>query len=53
LPLGAASAVMQLEPSIGLEGNLLPAVLGGLVLAAYAGVAAALALRVAPQRDVL
>ena len=53
LPLGAASAVMQLEPSIGLEGKLLPAALGGLVLAAYAAVSAALALRFAPQRDVL
>lgn len=53
LPLGAASAVMQLEPSIGLAGQLLPAALGGLVLAAYAAVAAVLALRFAPQRDVL
>jgi ABC-2 type transport system permease protein len=53
LPLGAASAVMQLEPSIGLDGRLLPPALGGLVLAAYAAVAAALALRLAPQRDVL
>lgn len=53
LPLGAASAVMQLEPSIGLDGKLLPAAIGGLVLAAYAAVAAALALRAAPQRDLL
>jgi hypothetical protein len=53
LPLGAASAVMQLEPSIGLDGKLLPAALGGSVLAAYAAVAAALALWAAPQRDVL
>jgi ABC-2 type transport system permease protein len=53
LPLGAASAVMQLEPSIGLDGKLLPAAVGGFVLAAYAAVAAALALRFAPQRDVL
>jgi hypothetical protein len=53
LPLGAASALMQQEPSIGLDGKLLPAALGGLVLAGYAAVAAALALRYAPQRDVL
>jgi ABC-type transport system involved in multi-copper enzyme maturation permease subunit len=53
LPLGAASAVMQLESSIGLDGKLLPPVFGGLVLAAYAAGAAALALWAAPQRDVL
>jgi len=53
LPLGASSAAMQLEPSIGLDGQLLPPVLGWLVLAAYAAAGAALALRAAPQRDVL
>jgi hypothetical protein len=53
LPGGATWAVLRLGPSVDPEGKLLSATASGLLLAAYAGVAAFLALRLTPKRDVL
>lgn len=53
MPGGTTLSVMQLGPANGLDGDLLPAAVGGLVLAVYTAAAVALALRVTPRRDVL
>lgn len=53
LPTNATYPLMQLGPSVDPEGELLSAPLSGLVLAVYATVAMVLALRLAPERDVL
>ena len=53
LPYGAMSALLQLDEAWGLGGELLPAAVGGLVLAGYTAAAAALAVVVTPRRDVL
>ena len=53
MPGGAVNAVLQLGPSIGLDGKLLSAPAGGLVLAGYTAAAVALALFLTPRRDVL
>jgi ABC-2 type transport system permease protein len=53
LPFGAASSLLQLGPSYGLDGVFLSAPMGGLLLAAYTAAAVALALVVTPRRDVL
>lgn len=52
MPLGATTSLFQLGPSMGLDGKLLPAVGGGLVLAGYTAAAVVLALRLTPRRDV-
>ena len=53
MPGGATNALLQLGPAISLEGKLLSASVGGLVLIGYTAAAVALALLVAPRRDVL
>lgn len=53
LPGGATDAVLQLGPSMSLDGRLLSPVVGGLVLVVYTAAAVALALSVTPRRDVL
>jgi len=53
LPFGATSALLQLDKAWGLDGRLLPAAVGGLVLAGYTAAAAALAIVVTPKRDIL
>ena len=53
LPFGATSALLQLDEAWGLDGRLLPAAVGGLVLAGYTAAAAALAIVVTPKRDIL
>jgi hypothetical protein len=53
MPWGAASAFMQLGPSIQLEDQLLSAAAGGLVLFGYSVAAVALAARITPRRDIL
>ena len=53
LPLGATSSLFQMGPSLGLERNLLPVPLAGLVLLTYTAAAVVLALRISPRRDVL
>ena len=53
MPWGAASSLLQLGPSYGFDGELLSVPVGGLVLAAYAAAAVALALHITPKRDVL
>jgi ABC-2 type transport system permease protein len=52
MPLGATTSLFQLGPSMGLDGKLLPAAGGGLVLAGYTAAAVVLALRLTPRRDV-
>lgn len=52
MPWGAANALLQLAPAINLDGKLLPAAVGGLVLAGYTAAAVFLALRLTPGRDV-
>lgn len=52
-PLGATSAVLQIEPSLGLSESLLPTPVAVVVLVGYAVAAVALAMVVAPRRDVL
>jgi ABC-2 type transport system permease protein len=52
MPWRAAAALLQLGPAITLDGNLLPAAVGGLVLAGYTTAAVVLALRISPGRDV-
>lgn len=53
LPGGTTLSVMQQGQANGLDGELLPAALGGLVLLGYAAVAITLAVVVTPKRDVL
>lgn len=53
MPWGAAGALMQQGPAMSLDGRLLPATAGGLVLLGYAAVAVVLALLITPKRDVL
>lgn len=53
MPGGAAYALPQLAPVNGLDGKLLSAPAGGLLLAAYTTVAVALAVYLTPKRDVL
>ena len=53
MPGGAADALLQLGPELGLEGKLLSAPVGGLVLLGYTAAAVTLALLLTPQRDVL
>ena len=53
MPGGAADALLQLGPELGLEGKLLSAPVGGLVLLGYTAAAVTLALLLTPRRDVL
>ena len=53
MPGGATWALLQIGPSISLDGKLLSASAGGVVLVGYTAAAVALALVVAPRRDVL
>jgi len=53
LPGSTAWVLLQLGPSVDPDGKLLSAPGAALLLAAYAAVAVALALRLTPQRDVL
>lgn len=52
MPGGATDALLQLGSTINLDGKLLSASVGGLVLVGYTAAAVALALLVAPRRDV-
>ncbi len=52
-PWGATNAVLQIGPSLGLDGKLLSVPAAGLVLAAYTATAVVLALGITPKRDVL
>jgi ABC-2 type transport system permease protein len=52
-PVGATYALLQLGPTVATKGTLLDAPIGGLVLVGYTAAAAALAIVVAPRRDVL
>ncbi|WP_405069710.1 hypothetical protein OG558_08450 [Kribbella sp. NBC_01510] len=53
MPGDATYALLQLGPSINLDGKLLSASAGGLVLAGYTIAAVALALLLTPRRGVL
>ena len=53
LPLGVSTSLLQLAPSMGLEGKLLPAGVAALVLVVYTLGAVAAASRITPRRDVL
>ncbi len=53
MPGGAAYALLQQGPANGLDGKLLSASVGGLVLVGYTAVAVGLALLLTPRRDVL
>jgi ABC-2 type transport system permease protein len=53
LPLGVTTSLLQLGPSLGLDGKLLPASAAALVLLLYTIGALVLALRITPRRDVL
>ena len=53
MPGGATWALLQIGPSISLDGKLLSASAGGVVLVGYTAAAVALALLVTPKRDVL
>jgi ABC-2 type transport system permease protein len=53
MPGGATWALLQLGPSLGLDGKLLSAPVGGLVLLGYTVAAVTLALLLTPRRDVL
>jgi ABC-type transport system involved in multi-copper enzyme maturation permease subunit len=53
MPTGAAFGLLQLGPTINADGKLLPASVSGLVLAGYTAAAVALALIVAPRKDIL
>jgi ABC-2 type transport system permease protein len=52
LPVGATNTLLQQGPSLGLDGKLLPASVGGLVLLGYTVVAITLALLLTPKRDI-
>jgi ABC-2 type transport system permease protein len=52
-PVGATFGLLQLGPPLTTNGTLLDAPIGGLVLVGYTAAAAALAIVVAPRRDVL
>jgi ABC-2 type transport system permease protein len=52
-PVGATAALLQLGAEATTTGTLLNAPIGGLLLAGYAAVAGAVALVVAPRRDIL
>jgi hypothetical protein len=52
-PGGATYALLQLGPAVAIRGTLLDAPIGGLLLVAYTTAAVALALVIAPRRDVL
>lgn len=53
LPGGATWSVLQQGTANGLDGDLLPPAVGGLVLLGYAAMATTLAVVVAPKRDVI
>jgi len=53
MPGGAINSFMQLAPSLGLDGKLLSASAGGLVLLGYTAGSVTLALLLTPRRDVL
>jgi ABC-2 type transport system permease protein len=53
MPGGATDAWLQLGPALHLDGRLLPAPLGGLLLLIYVAAAVTLAVRVTMKRDVL
>jgi hypothetical protein len=54
MPWGSAVSLLQLGPSYGFDdGQLLPALVGGLLLVGYTAAAVIFALRVTPKRDVL
>jgi ABC-2 type transport system permease protein len=53
IPGGATDAWLQLGPALNLDGRLLPAPLGGLLLLAYTATAVTLAVKLTLQRDVL
>ena len=52
-PGGAACALLQLGPTVAASGTLLDAPIGGVLLVGYTAAAVALALVVAPRRDIL
>jgi ABC-2 type transport system permease protein len=52
MPGGATDALLRLGPVLSLDGKLLPAPVGGLVLLGYTTAAVALALLLTPRRDV-
>jgi ABC-2 type transport system permease protein len=52
-PVGATYGLLRLGPIVTTQGTLLDAPLGGLLLVGYTAAAVALALVVAPRRDVL
>jgi ABC-2 type transport system permease protein len=52
LPVGATNTLLQQGPSLGLDGKLLSAAAGGLVLLGYTVIAVTLALVLTPRRDV-
>jgi ABC-2 type transport system permease protein len=53
MPGGAADALLQPGPALSLDGKLLSAPVGGLVLLGYTAAALTLALLLTPRRDVL
>jgi ABC-2 type transport system permease protein len=53
MPGGATLSVLQQATASGLDGDLLPPAVGGLVLLGYAAVAITLAVVVTPKRDVV
>jgi ABC-2 type transport system permease protein len=53
LPLGVITSLLQLGPSLSLDGKLLPASIAALVLVLYTVAAVVAALRITPRRDVL
>jgi ABC-type transport system involved in multi-copper enzyme maturation permease subunit len=53
MPVGATLGALRLGPANGLGDKLLSAPMGGLLLVGYTVVAVALALRLAPKRDIL
>jgi ABC-2 type transport system permease protein len=53
LPLGVVTSLLQIGPSLDLDGRLLPVAMAAVVLVAYTAVALLLAARVTPRWDVL
>lgn len=53
MPWGAINALLQIGPSVNLEGKLLPLPAAGLLLFGYMALAVVLALLLTPKRDVL